>query len=197
MIVSATVKPPPIPRAKTNKAAPASQQHYYRIPSLLSCSYIHPWCQDETAKRRQAAPTMTNQRRFLSPPDVALLGSSSSSSASAYMYFVESSRKAALGHQRRILCLLLVSLLVCHVVTHYIYKPQWIPSLQGEYWAWNENQLKWNNTSCHHVIPQEGSFCPPSTQQCEAKDICQKSLMKKLLLMSKGWCADQFISVIT
>ena len=27
------------------------------------------------------------------------------------MYFVESSRKAALGHQRRILCLLLVSLL--------------------------------------------------------------------------------------
>ena len=53
---------------------------------------------------------MTNQRRFLSSPEhAALLGSLSSSSASAY--FVESSRKAALGHQRRILCLVLVSLL--------------------------------------------------------------------------------------
>ena len=51
-----------------------------------------------------ALPTTSNQRRFVGSPDFALLGSSSSSA-----YFVESSRKAALGYQRRVLCLVLVS----------------------------------------------------------------------------------------
>ena len=60
-----------------------------------------------------AVPTTSNQRRFLGS-DVALHGtlSSSLSLSSSSAYFVESSRKAALGHQRRILCLFFTSLLI-------------------------------------------------------------------------------------